>query len=205
MNTSRIVNICAAAALLLVLSACSTAPTKLQGDFANVSVTESTSGQWNGSMVRWGGLVVGGRLTDAGACLEVAEFPLDRVTLEPYVRSPGDNLLFLGWKLAYTPAGSAATPRFLACDQAFDTTTYHAGAVVTMSGYIGTMQNYNVAPDKCEPGSRNRPRTADYSANITAVSDSSCQILLPTLIVATAYAWKEKPAGGSISKPDMPF
>jgi len=179
----------------LLLSACSSAPQRLRGNFANVSTTMASTEKFSGSAVRWGGIVTGARSTDAGDCLEVAAYPLDRISARPLVPLGSGAYSRIEGSQTLPPIGSHirskwtdhdAASLFLACtDRPFDRGMYFSGAVVTFTGVIEPSHVYQVTRVDC---------ARQYVGTIHATNDDACVISLPILKTDVAYAWKEQPA-----------
>ena len=204
----------------LLLCACASVPPQLQGDaFAKIDTDQASTGQWNGSSVRWGGIVTGLRSTDLGSCLEIAYFPTARIDGAPYFGYPGDGLGNLFWQsqrmvdhaIPLLTAYKTLPPRFLACGgQSFDAEASRFGAVITVAGRLGTPQIYQVDLNQCRPMEgqiynglpphrephRDVPRDSDgrkgakYFGNVHASNGPDCVVSLPVLEVNRIVAWK---------------
>jgi starvation-inducible outer membrane lipoprotein len=177
-----------------VLCACATTPPQLRGDFADITPMQAATNRFADSHVRWGGIIVGSRGTDAGACLEIAAFPLQPVTMQPI-----DSASII---LRH----SAGIPRFLACGTpTADRNTYYNGREVSLTGAIASAYTYEVESADCN--SRHRPSVAeteanaDYSGSARVRLGDKCFISLPTLNVETAYAWTRGPRSFDASRP----
>src|SRR5579883_3279382 len=121
------------------LNACAPLPQRLRGDFAALEPNQTSAGELNGYPVRWGGIVTGERMVDAGACIEVAIFPLDKWTQRPIGLTGTKAYHHVAvTRPAYFISGKLRpAPRFLACgDQILDGTTFYPGAVVTATGIV---------------------------------------------------------------------
>ncbi len=182
-----------------------------------IDTDQASTGQWNGSNVRWGGIVTGLRSTDLGNCLEIAYFPTARLDAVPYFGYPGDGSVF--WQsqrmvdhaIPLLTAHTTTPPRFLACGgQNFDTDVSRLGAVITVAGRLGTPQIYQVDLNQCRPMEipiyngipphREPPRDvsrdsderkwAEYFGNVHASNGTDCVVSLPVLKVTGVVAWK---------------
>ena len=179
----------------LLLSACSSTPQRLRGNFANVTTTMASTEKFSGSAVRWGGVVTGARATDAGDCLEVAAYPLDRTSARPLVPSGSGAYSRVEGSQTSPLTGSHirskwtdhdAASLFLACtDRPFDREIYFSGAVVTFTGVIEPSHVYHVTRADC---------ARQYLGTTHATNGDTCVISLPILKTDVAYAWKEQPA-----------
>ena len=151
----------------LAVSSCTMTPAQLKGDFTRLDTAEASTGRFADSSVRWGGIVTGQRNTGLGSCLEVAYFPIDTFSAEPYVGTPNPRgLQDVFWQshrmlaLGVTQKASASaassyefvaygqvlkTPRFLACGaKAFAPDAAIFGAVVTVAGSLKAPQVYEI-------------------------------------------------------------
>jgi len=111
----------AALACLTLLSACTTIPEQLQGDYAEISPARVQPDVF-GANIRWGGVLVDTRNEADRTCFEILSRELDR-----YMRPTTDD----------KTAG-----RFIACTEGFyDPEVYSKGREVTVTGQItGTEQ-----------------------------------------------------------------
>jgi hypothetical protein len=185
-----------------LLGACSLNPPQLRGTFTDLAPAQASTNQFAGTDVRWGGIVTGARTTDAGACLEIGWYPLDRWTWQPqgliYSRSDGiEQRLFnkTPHTVAYPRGNSApvATPRFLACGEAAaNIDRYFPGSVVTLTGRLAVPEIYAVQYTDCVR--EDRPWMADYSSTIHAHDDDTCVVSLPVVNMKSIVAWKPPPS-----------
>lgn len=111
----RLTATCLATALL---AACATPPAPLQGQFQPLSAHEAASGDFTGSMVRWGGRIIRTEPRPDKTCFEVISTRLSADT-RPY------------WATDDTKG------RFIACRTGFyDPALFEANREVTFSGRI---------------------------------------------------------------------
>ena len=174
----------------VLVAGCASTPAKLQGDFVDVDAWHAANANWLGAEVRWGGVVVGSRATDAGQCLEIAQYPLDRFTLRPYQNFPGGPNAMLAWSAnASYPKAHA---RFLACDADSAPALRGTGAVVTMTGQVHRAQVFQVSDKQCERRlTHNESSLPDYSSTAHASADGLCVIALPTLALTSTKVWDD--------------
>lgn len=112
---------------VLALGACATTPAPLKGQFAPVTPRQAQSGQYTGTAVRWGGLIVDTTPGKADTCFRVMGTRLAS-NGEPLVTSQSD---FEG--------------RFLACARGFfDPELYARGRQVTFIGTVTGIQHEKV-------------------------------------------------------------
>jgi starvation-inducible outer membrane lipoprotein len=155
--------------LALSLSACAT-PLQLKGNFATLSPIQASNEEFVGSDIRWGGAVVGERLTDAGECMEIASYSLDRFTFRPM-----------------QPV-TQAPMRFLACgDQLSSKTILDTSGTVTLTGKIEPSKIYQVERSACVRTATNR--NAIYAGTVHAINNDMCVISLPIVKIAGIYTW----------------
>jgi outer membrane lipoprotein len=103
-------------AIILALSACTTIPEQIQGDFPDITPARVEPGVF-GSNVRWGGVILDSRNKDDGTCFEILSRDLDKY-LRPRVEDQ--------------TAG-----RYIACKSGFhDPAVFTKGREVTMTGSI---------------------------------------------------------------------
>lgn len=104
-------------ALALILSACASVPTPLQGQFSSLMPDEAVQRQATGEQVRWGGRVVKVEPQSQRSCFEIVGNRLDDSGRpKPQDRSDG---------------------RFLACRGGFyDPEVFQAGREITVVGRI---------------------------------------------------------------------
>lgn len=108
------------AVLLLALSACTTIPEQIQGEFPDISPARVEPGVY-GSNVRWGGVILGARNSDSETCFEILSRELDK-----YLRP----------ELEDVTAG-----RFIACKSGFhDPLVFTRGREITVTGTIETSE-----------------------------------------------------------------
>jgi hypothetical protein len=175
----------------LVLASCATTPANLHGRFTEVDAWHAANAQWRGSQVRWGGVVVGARATDAGDCLEVAQYPLDRFTLRPFFRFPGVPNATLTWSATASYPDAAA--RFLACGADSMGELHPLGSVLTMTGQLQPAQVFRVDAKQCQHAANARlVPTPDYSGTAHAAGDGLCVVALPTVAVTTVHTWDDR-------------
>jgi starvation-inducible outer membrane lipoprotein len=180
----------------LLLSACATKTSLRSDSFIAVTPTQASTGQWNGSAVRWGGVVAGERLTDAGSCLEIAAFPVDSSSGKPYAGQPGDKgllALMLNASFFLRGGGSINVPgRFLACREGvgFDHTAYKMFAVVTVEGTLSAPNIFQVKLSEC----RTHAPPSNYAGTVHASNDENCVVSLPVVNISSLKAWKEPAA-----------
>ena len=184
-------------ALPVLLAACASTPANLKGDYAEVSPAQGSDARWQGTTVRWGGVVVGVRLTDVGECAEIAQFQLDRFTYQPYRVFPGGaDGLHHGVLATVSLAHAESAPRFLACDlRAWKPDASRVGAVVTLVGALQPALVFKVRGQNCLKAGRFAANaTPDYSGTMHATDDGACFISLPTLKVTASRTWPEGPS-----------
>jgi len=113
-----------AAAAGLILSACTTIPTQLQGTYAEISPARVQPDLF-GSKVRWGGVLIETRNEKDRTCFEVLSHALDR-TMRPV-------------------ADDTTTGRFIACTNGFhDPQVYANGREVTITGFIQSLEQRKI-------------------------------------------------------------
>lgn len=170
----------------LLLGACALPPTKLRGDFPQVSPAQASTDKFGGLDVRWGGMVTGGRLTDDGRCLEVAWYPLDSLTFRP------TSLMFRPTResLQFSPNYQ---PHFLACGGSLskEDLDYSSG-MVTAVGTLESPKVFEVERSTCV-ATRGGHRPL-YSGTIHVSNDEACVVSLPVLKVAEIHAWPDRPS-----------
>ncbi|MBS0591193.1 MAG: Slp family lipoprotein [Proteobacteria bacterium] len=211
--------------LAALAAGCTPPPSALRGRFADVRPLQAATGQFDGTDVRWGGVVTGLRAMDRGTCLEIAWYATDRQTLRPaagggtnangpYHRLWSNEALLLG--------GRTQPPRFLACGDGMDNPDrYFRGSVVSITGVIATPAVYSVASANCgdthnatsastephvlSPGSHIAvsPRGAPYTASAHQEGNDPCLARLPVVEVAGIHVW-DKPFPPSVNQPWPP-
>jgi len=190
------------ATIPLILGACTSMPPSLQGDYAEITPAQGSDPHWQGTDVRWGGVVVGSRLTDAGECAEIAQFPLDQFTYQPYRVFPGgDDGLHRGL-LAKVSVGQIETaPRFLACPgRSANSSISRLGTVVTVAGTLQSALVFEVRSQNCINTHRIEAIDApDYSGTMHAADKNACFISLPTIRVTASREWREGPSQHFVS------
>jgi Outer membrane lipoprotein Slp family len=193
--------------LLSTLFGCSTVPSSVSGNFVAVTQTQAASSPaFVGTEVRWGGVVVGTRQSDAGECLEVAAYPLDTYSARPYrgEQGPQSFATLFGKDVANHDSTGGfhkdrLPPRFLACDEPRgDAAVNHVGAVLTLTGILEPARSFHVSNDACTTGAADtgwhrNERTPDYVGTTHAVGNTQCDVSLPTVRIHSSYAWKEPP------------
>ena len=106
--------------MLLSLSACTTVPEQIQGEFDNVSPDRAEPGVI-GANVRWGGVILDSRYVDGATCFEVLSRELDK-----YLRPTQEDF---------------SRGRFIACKPGFqDPLVFAKGREITTTGSIRTIQ-----------------------------------------------------------------
>ena len=166
-------------AALSLLGACALPPKKLQGTYAEINPHQASTDQFIGSFVRWGGIVTGERLTDNGRCLEVAWYPLDRVSFHPVSQQLRSVI--------------ATRPRFLACGGVPDKKDIdRSNGTVTAVGGIDASKVYEVDRTFCVADRKNRYPV--YINTIHTSNDDTCVISLPVLNVSAIQAWPDPPS-----------
>lgn len=107
-----------------LLSACTTIPTQLQGEFTDISPARVQPDMF-GTEVRWGGTLIETRNEKDRTCFEVLSRPLDR-GMRPV-------------------ADDTATGRFIACTSGFhDPEVYAKGRDVTITGHIERLEERKI-------------------------------------------------------------
>lgn len=194
--------------LLSTLFGCATVPSSVSGNFVAVTQEQAASSPTLvGTGVRWGGVVVGRRQSDAGECLEVAAYPLDNYYARPYRGSQGPQSFatLFGKNVAdHDSTGGfhadELPPRFLACDQPRgDEAVNRVGTVLTLTGILEPARIFAVSKDACttsiaDMGWHKNERIPDYVGTPHAAADGRCVVSLATVRIHSAYAWKEPPA-----------
>ena len=197
--------------ILLVVSGiagCSTVPSNVSGNFAPVTQLQAASSRaFEGTHVRWGGVVVGTRDVSDGQCLEVAAYPLDDYYARPYRENMGSRsfAVLFGKDVAnYDSNGGAfkdkLPPRFLACDNTLGNSGVNrVGAVLTLTGTLGSAHVFEVSEDACAPpvagmGWQKNQIIPEYTGTLHVSGGGRCVVSLPKLHVLSAYAWKEPPS-----------
>jgi len=118
--TNFLLAACAAA----MMSACTTIPEQLQGEYDNVSPARVDAREF-GRNVRWGGVLIDTRNEEEKTCFEVLSRDLDR-----YMRPETSD----------TTAG-----RFIACTTGFyDPEVYAKGREVTVTGQIQSLEERKI-------------------------------------------------------------
>ncbi len=103
-------------AVLLAVSACTTVPEQIQGDFPEISPARVEPGVF-GSSARWGGVILGSRNSGSETCFEILSRALDK-----YLRPEIEDMT----------AG-----RFIACKSGFhDPLVFSKGREITVTGSI---------------------------------------------------------------------
>jgi outer membrane lipoprotein len=101
---------------VLAVTACTTIPEQIQGDFPDVSPARA-DGVAEGSRVRWGGVILNTKVKDSSTCFEVLSRDLDK-----YLRP----------KVEDQTAG-----RYIACKQGFyDPEVFTKGREITVTGTL---------------------------------------------------------------------
>ena len=190
------------ASSLLLLGACASIPANLQGNYAEITPAQGSEPHWQGTDVRWGGVVVGSRLTDAGECAEIAQFQLDRFTYQPYRVFPGgDDGLHRGLLAKVSVGQIESAPRFLACaDRFMIPDISRLGAVVTVVGTLQPALVFEVRGENCINTHRIEAIDApDYSGTMHAAEENACLISLPAIKVTASREWREGPSQHFVS------
>jgi Outer membrane lipoprotein Slp family len=189
--------------VLSCLSGCSSVPTALRGNFAEVTQAQASSPAFLGTEVRWGGVVVGARESNRGECLEIADFPLDTYYARPYAPDTFSHAaLFrkdiVNYYLTESPRDSMPA-RFLACDAPqVNSKLDRVGAVLTVTGMIEPASVVQVMHDACTaPVARTMWQRNEHIPNYVGTEhvsdDGRCVVSLPTVQTQAIYAWKEPP------------
>ena len=116
--------------LALGLSACTTVPEQIQGNFSDVTPARVDPGVI-GSTVRWGGVILGSRVEQGQTCFEVLSRELDK-----YLRPKREDY---------------SAGRFIACKSGFqDPLVFSQGREITATGTIrniqaGKVEDFNYA------------------------------------------------------------
>ena len=106
--------------VILALSACTTIPEQIQGEFTEISPARVEPGVF-GSNVRWGGVILDSKNRDNGTCFEILSRDLDKY-LRPRVEDQ--------------TAG-----RYIACKSGFhDPAVFTKGREVTMTGSVQAIE-----------------------------------------------------------------
>jgi outer membrane lipoprotein len=106
--------------LALALSACTTVPEQLQGDFPDIAPSGVEPGM-SGTRVRWGGVILAARPGDGVTCLEILSRNLDR-----YQRPAQEDF---------------SAGRYIACKPGFqDPAVFARGREVTTIGQIRNIE-----------------------------------------------------------------
>jgi outer membrane lipoprotein len=106
--------------VILALSACTTIPEEIQGDFQSVSPARVEPGVF-GADVRWGGVILNARNTGEGTCFEILSRELDKY-LRPELKDSTQG-------------------RFIACKPGFhDPMVFDKGREVTVTGRIQAIE-----------------------------------------------------------------
>ena len=109
---------------LLALSACTSIPTQLQGDYPEISPARVEPAVY-GSNVRWGGVIIDTRNEENRTCFEVLSRDLSK-----YMRPEVDD---------------RTSGRFLACKPGFyDPEVFAKGREVTLTGSIETVEEHPI-------------------------------------------------------------
>ena len=105
---------------VLALSACTTVPEQIQGEYSSLTPARVDPGVL-GSSVRWGGVILGSRVEQGQTCFEVLSRELDK-----YLRPQQED---------YTDG------RFIACKEGFqDPLVFSQGREITVTGAIRNIQ-----------------------------------------------------------------
>ena len=106
------------AACVVLLAACATSPSPLQGEYTTLSPRDAATGDHTGQVVRWGGRIVQTEPHDNSTCFEMISTELSAYG-RPY------------WK------DDADAGRFIACRQGFyDPAIFEPNREVTFTGRI---------------------------------------------------------------------
>jgi len=109
---------------MLTLSACTSIPTQLQGDYPEISPARVEPAVY-GSNVRWGGVIIDTRNEENRTCFEVLSRDLSK-----YMRPEVDD---------------RTSGRFLACKPGFyDPEVFAKGREVTLTGSIETVEEHPI-------------------------------------------------------------
>jgi starvation-inducible outer membrane lipoprotein len=186
----------ATALVASLLSACTHTPERLRGEFVPVEPAQASTGKFNDTSVRWGGIITGSRAMDSGTCIEVAAFPLDRWTSRP-IRLDSDAYEHRDSirPMYYANGKFDSAPRFLACGkQILDKSTYHVGAVVTLTGILEQPYVFEAEFTSCVENLPQRRGQPDYAGTVHIAKDRVCAVSLPVLKIVQVHAWREPPS-----------
>lgn len=169
----------------LLLEACTTTP--FHGSYVDLSLNDATQTQAFGKQVLWGGVVLGERLTDAGDCVEIGQFPIDR-----FSGRPQNTFTEPERRLGFTERHA---PRFLACGANVDADSYRQGARISIVGTIERAQVFSMPTSSCEEHQDTFVRDGSrYASTPHILADGTCVVAIPMLQVTDARVWKERPS-----------
>ncbi len=120
--------------LLIFLSSCSTTPSVLKGEFANISTSMAISQHIMDKPVRWSGLIVKTHNQKTRTCFEVIEMETNKSSLRPKRIIKANN----------------TSSRFLACKDGFMEPIAFNKRLVTITGNIVAYTKQNIGDYETE-------------------------------------------------------
>lgn len=176
----------------LLFYGCARTPPRLQGDYVAIEPSQASTGKFNGTSVRWGGIVAGRRSTDAGECVEIATLEINPMTGVPLASATPDYL----WPSTFRDRRGKSAPRFLACGME-DTISAHStrfGTLLTVTGTIQPSLDFTVDRASClqpVPGSLILPSRPDYSGTPHTLTEDACRLAMPILSARSTTSWRD--------------
>jgi len=127
-------NILLSLTTLCFISACSTTPTVLKGEFSNISASAATSSHVMDKTVRWSGLIIKTHNQKTRTCFEIIEMENNKSSLRPKRIIKSNN----------------TSSRFLACKEGFMEPIAFNKRLVTITGDIVAYTKQNIGDYETE-------------------------------------------------------